>query len=71
MHVCTSLKTDNHASTPPLIFFTGWMPFLSPTNSVKALKAKSTPCNRQITMPTAQHLIPQFFTGRMLFLMTN
>jgi len=27
--VCTSLQTDNHASTPPL-FFTGRMPFLSP-----------------------------------------
>ena len=23
MQVCTSLKTDNHASTPPLSFFTG------------------------------------------------
>jgi len=29
MQVCTSLQTDNHASTPPLIF-TGWMPFLPP-----------------------------------------
>jgi len=30
MQVCTSLQTDNHASTPPLNFFTGWMPFLQP-----------------------------------------
>jgi len=30
MQVCTSLQTDNHASTPPLIFFTGRMPFLPP-----------------------------------------
>jgi len=30
MHVCTSLQTDNHASTPPLSFFTGRMPFLPP-----------------------------------------
>ena len=30
MQVCTSLQTDNHASTPPLMFFTGWMPFLPP-----------------------------------------
>jgi len=29
MQVCTSLQTDNHASTPPLSFFAGWMPFLS------------------------------------------
>ena len=28
MQVCTSLQTDNHASTPPLSFFTGRMPFL-------------------------------------------
>jgi len=39
MQVCTSLQTDNHASTPPLCFFKGRMPFLRPTNSVKALKA--------------------------------
>jgi len=30
MQVSTSLQTDNHASTPPLSFFTGWMPFLLP-----------------------------------------
>jgi len=30
MQVCTSLQTDNHASTPPLCFFTGRMPFLPP-----------------------------------------
>jgi len=43
MQVCTLLQTDNHASTPPLSFFTGGMPFAPscrPTNSVKALKEK-------------------------------
>jgi len=30
MQVCTSLLTDNHASTPSLCFFTGRMPFLPP-----------------------------------------
>ena len=30
MQVCTSLQTDNHASTPPLSFFTGRMSFLPP-----------------------------------------
>jgi len=30
MQVCTSLQTDNHASTPALSFFTGRMPFLPP-----------------------------------------
>jgi len=37
MQICTSLQTNNHASTPPLSFFTGRMPFVSP-NRVKALK---------------------------------
>ena len=39
MQVCTSLQTDNHGSTLPLKFFTGWMPFLLPKDSIKALKA--------------------------------
>jgi len=30
MQVCTSLQTDNHASNPPLSFFTGQMTFLLP-----------------------------------------
>ena len=30
MQVCISFQTDNHASTPPLKFFTGRMPFLPP-----------------------------------------
>jgi len=30
MQVCTLLQTDNHASTPPLSFFKGRMPFLPP-----------------------------------------
>jgi len=38
MQVCTSLQTDNHASTPPLSFLQARCPFCRPTNSVKALK---------------------------------
>jgi len=30
VQVCTSLQTDNHASTSPLKFFTGQMSFLPP-----------------------------------------
>jgi len=51
MQVCTSLQTNNHASIPPLKFFTGWMPFLPPnqqhqstggtTNGKKQLKCES------------------------------
>jgi len=40
MQVCTSLQTDNHASTPPLSFLQAGCPSCRPTNSVKALKAK-------------------------------
>jgi len=40
MQVCTSLQTDNHASTPPLKFFLqAGCPSCCPTNSIKALKA--------------------------------
>jgi len=39
MQVCTSLQTDNHASTPPLSFLQAEFPSCCPTNSVKALKA--------------------------------
>jgi len=40
MQVCTSLQTDNHASTPPLGFLQADCPSCRPTNSVKALKAQ-------------------------------
>jgi len=42
MQVCTSLQTDNHASTPPLSFLQAGWPSCRPTNSVKALKAGGT-----------------------------
>ena len=40
MQVCTSLQTDNHASTPPLSLLQAGCPSSRPTNSVKALKAR-------------------------------
>jgi len=40
MQVCTSLQTDNHASTTPLSFLQAGCTSCRPTNSVKALKAK-------------------------------
>jgi len=42
MQVCTSLQTDNHASTPPLCFLQARCPSCRPTNSIKALKAVPT-----------------------------
>jgi len=35
MQICTSLQTDNHASTTPL-FFTGWTPFLPPNQQCQS-----------------------------------
>jgi len=43
MQVCTSLQTDNHASTPPLSVLQAGCPSCCPTNSVKALKAWQEP----------------------------
>jgi len=39
MQVCTSLQTDNHASTSSLSFLQAGCPSCRPTNSIKALKA--------------------------------
>jgi len=41
MQVCTSLQTDNHASTPPLSFLKAGFPSCHPTNSVRSLKSKA------------------------------
>jgi len=50
MQVCTSLQTDNHASTPPLTcFLQARCPSCRPTNSVKALKAKHHLSNMFVT----------------------
>jgi len=38
MQVCTSLQTDNHASTPPLSFLHAGCLSCRPTNNVKTLK---------------------------------
>jgi len=43
MQVCTSLQIDNHASTPPLSFFTGRMPFLPPNQQRQSTEGKLAP----------------------------
>ena len=43
LQVCTSLRTDNHASTPLLSFLQAGCPSCRPTNSVIALKAPKIP----------------------------
>ena len=40
VQVCTSLQTDNHASTPPLSFLQAGCPSCRPTNSIKALTVR-------------------------------
>jgi len=40
MQVCTSLQTDNHASTPPFSFLLAGYPSCRPVNCVDALKAQ-------------------------------
>jgi len=40
MQVCILLQTDNHASTPPLCFFTGRMPFLPPNQQRQSTEGK-------------------------------
>jgi len=42
MQACTSLQADNHASTPPLSFFTGRMPFLPPNQQRQSTEGKKT-----------------------------
>ena len=37
----TSLQTDNHASTSPLDFFTGQMPFLPPNQQCQSTEGKN------------------------------
>ena len=39
--ICTSRQTDNHASTSPLSFFTGRMPFLPPNQQPQSIEGKS------------------------------
>ena len=51
MQVCTSLRTDNHASTPLL----SW-PSCRPTNSVKALKASTIETKMNIFSLTSKLL---------------
>jgi len=43
MQVCTSLQTDNHASTSPLSFFTGRLPFLPPNQQRQSTEGINLP----------------------------
>jgi len=49
MQVCTSLQTDNHASTPSLKIFTGRMPFLPPNQQHQSTEGRNTITITEIT----------------------
>ena len=58
MQVCTSLQTDNHASTPPLSFLQAGCPSCRPTNSVIAfpsLLVLNTACRFGVEVCLAAH----------------
>ena len=44
MQVGTSLQTENHASTPPLRFFAGRLPFLQPDQQCQSSSEKLEQC---------------------------
>jgi len=49
MQVCTSIQTDKHASTPPLSFFTGRMPFLPPNQQRQSTEGTWLPLSNDIS----------------------
>jgi len=55
MQVCTSLQTDNHASTSPLSFLQAGCPSCRQTNSFKALKANEKEENNNIKEKEERH----------------
>jgi len=55
MQVCTSLQTDNHASTSPLSFFTGWMPFLPPNQQRQSTEGSQYKCTKTNIMLLIQN----------------
>ena len=58
MQVCTSLQTDNHASTPTLKFLQAGCPSCRPTNSVKALKGyRLDPISREFRVALPWELL--------------
>jgi len=61
MQVCTSLQTDNHASTPQLSFFIGRVPFLPPNQQCQSTEGKKmfkTPNSDRCVQMTTAGTIP-------------
>jgi len=60
MQVCTLLQTDNHASTPPLSFFTGRMPFLPPNQQCQSTEGNARNTSDAILLAEAWASISGF-----------
>jgi len=58
MQVCTSLQTNNHASTPWLSFLQAGCPSFCPANSVKAPKAQAVVRTLQTTKFNCLTVVP-------------
>jgi len=64
MQVCTSLQTDNHASTSLLKFFTGRMPFLRPNQQRQSTEGTSYGKAQRIN--SFQNILPARVAGQLL-----
>ena len=67
MQLCTSLQTDNHASTPPLSFLQAGCPSCRPNNSVKALKAYNIIQHLNVcySVQLSEYVSAQYVSGSM------
>ena len=57
MQVCILLQIDNHASSPPLNFFTGRMPFLPPNQQRQSTEGVLSVAN--VTNMCCRSLVPR------------
>jgi len=74
MQVCTSLQTNNHASTPLFSFLQAGCPSSHPTNSIKALKAvKALLMTRKLALAVSvvRTLVTSFVHVQMLELLCD
>jgi len=63
MQVCTSLQTDNHASTPPLKCFTGRMPFLPPNQQHQSTEDKTSTMLNHLKIISTTILCSKYVTN--------
>jgi len=61
MQVCTLIQTDNHASNPPLSFFTGRMPILPPNQQHQSTEGIKSNVQLKVTAHI-NNILVQCFT---------